>query len=43
MQMIKAKNVDEYIVVFPIKVQRLLKQMRKKIKAAEPEVEKTSS
>jgi len=43
MQIIKAKNVDEYIAVFPTKVQRLLKQLRKKIKAAAPEAEETIS
>ena len=43
MQIIKAKNVDEYIAVFPIKVQRLLKQMRKKIKAAAPKAEEIIS
>lgn len=43
MQMIKAKNVDEYIAAFPQKLQRLLKQMRKTIKAAAPKSEETIS
>lgn len=43
MQMIKAKNVDEYIAAFPKKQQQLLKQIRKTIKTAAPTAEESIS
>ena len=43
MQHTSAKNVDEYIMAFPGKVQRLLKQMRKTIKSAAPNSEESLS
>jgi uncharacterized protein YdhG (YjbR/CyaY superfamily) len=43
MQYTKAKNVDEYIGAFPQKIQRLLKQIRKTIKAAAPKAEESIS
>ena len=43
MQQTLAKNVDAYIASFPIKMQQLLKQMRKTIKAAAPKSEESIS
>ena len=43
MQQTIAKNVDAYIASFPDKTQRLLKQMRKTIKAAAPKSEESIS
>lgn len=39
MKIVKAKDVDEYIASFPAASQRLLKQVRKAIKAAAPKSE----
>ncbi len=43
MKQIIAKNVDAYFASFPIKVQRLLKQMRKTIRTAEGGTQRTLS
>lgn len=40
---IKAKNVDEYIAGFPNEVQKVLKEIRKTVKAAAPEAEESIS
>lgn len=37
--MLKAENIDDYIVLFPKDVQKLLKQMRSTIKKAAPKAE----
>jgi uncharacterized protein YdhG (YjbR/CyaY superfamily) len=39
----KAKDVDEYISIFPDKIQELLKEMRATIKKAAPEAEEVIS
>jgi uncharacterized protein YdhG (YjbR/CyaY superfamily) len=43
MQLTSAKNVDEYINEFPVKMMRLLKQMRKTIKTVAPKAEESLS
>ena len=43
MQQTIPQNVDAYIASFPVMVQRLLKQMRKTIKAAAPKSEESFS
>jgi uncharacterized protein YdhG (YjbR/CyaY superfamily) len=40
---IKAKDVDEYISMFPDKIQELLKEMRATIKEAAPDAEEVIS
>jgi uncharacterized protein YdhG (YjbR/CyaY superfamily) len=43
MQRTAIKDVDEYIASFPLKIQRLLKQLRKIIKSAAPDAEESIS
>jgi uncharacterized protein YdhG (YjbR/CyaY superfamily) len=40
---IKPKNIDEYIMGFPVEVQKKLEQVRKTIKKAAPDAEETIS
>ncbi len=40
---IKPKNIDEYILNFPVEVQKKLEQIRKTIKKAAPDAEETLS
>ncbi len=41
--MIKFKNVDEYIIVFPEETQKILEQIRETVKKAAPEAEELIS
>jgi len=43
MRTIKPKNIDEYIMGFPVEVQKTLEQVRKTIKKAAPDAEETIS
>ena len=40
---LKPKDVDEYISIFPVKIQELLKEMRATIKESAPEAEEVIS
>jgi uncharacterized protein YdhG (YjbR/CyaY superfamily) len=41
--MTKAKNIDEYIAMFPVPVQELLEELRTTIKTAAPEAQEVIS
>src|ERR1043165_8627725 len=43
MKIVKANSVEDYIVSFPASTQKLLKQVRKAIKAAAPKAEEAIS